>query len=74
MVRLIRHDRNRPYLIKTRPGESVYVRACGLSRNKPNCDGSHKRTLDEEQNETYVYDDDARIKLVSFFQPVARQE
>lgn len=74
MARLIRHDRNIPYLIKTKSGEGVYVCACGLLRNKPNCDGSHKRTLDEEQNETYLYDDDARIKLVSFYRPVTRQE
>jgi CDGSH-type Zn-finger protein len=29
---------------------------CGLSANLPYCDGSHKRTRDEEAGKTYVYD------------------
>lgn len=31
---------------------------CGLSKNQPFCDGSHKKTLNEDNNKTYVYHDD----------------
>ncbi|WP_373468453.1 hypothetical protein [Acidianus infernus] len=33
-----------------------------MSRNKPFCDGSHKRTLDEEEGSVYVYDENGRIQ------------
>ena len=29
---------------------------CGLSSNQPFCDGSHKKTADEEDNKTYAYE------------------
>ena len=31
---------------------------CGLSRNQPFCDGSHKKTKDEESGKVYAYDID----------------
>ena len=31
---------------------------CGLSANQPFCDGSHKRTRDEEEGKTYLYDEE----------------
>lgn len=63
MVRLIRHDANKPYHIKTQSGEDIYVCACGLSRGKPYCDGSHRKTQDEQPNEIYLYEGNTRIKL-----------
>ncbi|MCY0883571.1 CDGSH iron-sulfur domain-containing protein [Acidianus infernus] len=67
MARLVKHDRNRPYMIKADNGQVFYICACGLSRNKPFCDGSHKRTLDEEEGSVYVYDENGRIKLQNFY-------
>ncbi|HIH09147.1 MAG TPA: CDGSH iron-sulfur domain-containing protein [Candidatus Diapherotrites archaeon] len=32
--------------------------ACGRSSNQPFCDGSHKKTLDEENGKTYKYSPD----------------
>ncbi|MCC6064184.1 MAG: hypothetical protein LM570_06645 [Thermocrinis sp.] len=29
---------------------------CELSKKKPFCDGSHKRTRDEEEGKLYIYD------------------
>ena len=36
--------------------KSVWICMCGLSANQPYCDGSHKRTRDEEDGKTYAYD------------------
>ncbi|MCY0860119.1 MAG: CDGSH iron-sulfur domain-containing protein [Sulfolobaceae archaeon] len=67
MARLVRHDRNHPYEITTQSGEKIYVCACGLSQHKPFCDGSHKRTLDEEPGKLYIYDEKGRIEIKSFY-------
>jgi len=63
MARLVRHDKNTPYQIAAGTELPVYICACGLSRNKPFCDGSHKKTRDENQAETYVYDDAGRVRV-----------
>ncbi|MDG6928430.1 MAG: CDGSH iron-sulfur domain-containing protein [Nitrososphaerota archaeon] len=68
MARLVRHDRNRPYVVKAKEGEALYMCACGLSKNKPYCDGSHKQTADEAGADLYVYEDGKRVRLVSFYQ------
>jgi CDGSH-type Zn-finger protein len=60
MARLIKHEKNAPYEIPEGTELPVYICACGLSKNKPFCDGSHKRTRDENPSDTYVYDDNAR--------------
>jgi CDGSH iron-sulfur domain-containing protein 3 len=37
--------------------KSVFICMCGLSKNQPFCDASHKATLDEKDDELYQYDD-----------------
>jgi len=39
-------------------GGSVFVCRCGLSANKPLCDGSHTATADEEESVRYKYEED----------------
>lgn len=41
----------------------IAICQCGLSESFPFCDGSHRQTADEDDGETYVYEDGDR-KLV----------
>ena len=70
-MRMIRHDREKPYSIKL--GEiaglkellpegkardfQIHICGCGLSRNKPFCDGSHRKTANEEEGKVYAYNE-----------------
>ena len=59
MAREVTHDATGPTPID--PDEhdgGIYVCACGLSDDKPFCDGSHNATADEEEGVTYKYEDD----------------
>lgn len=64
MARMVRHDKNVPYEIPEGTELPIYICACGLSKNKPFCDGTHKKTRDEESGETYLYDDSGRAKVI----------
>lgn len=42
----------------------VHICMCGLSQNQPFCDGSHKATADEKDDEIYEYDEKGkRVEL-----------
>lgn len=55
MTRLVKIEEKAPQEIKV-GGESVWVCMCGLTKNKPRCDGSHHKTKDEEAGKIYAYD------------------
>ncbi len=61
MARKITHDEERPFVIDNKEleeqGGSVAVCQCGLSANKPYCDGSH-HAVDEEDGVVYEYEGD----------------
>ncbi|MCL4411437.1 CDGSH iron-sulfur domain-containing protein [Candidatus Marsarchaeota archaeon] len=42
----------------------VHLCACGLSRHKPFCDGSHAKTSNEKAGKFYIYDIDGNGKEV----------
>lgn len=56
VARVVRLDRSRPFLIQV-GGQNLAICACGLSKNKPYCDGTHKITRDEEPEKLYAYDE-----------------
>lgn len=55
MTRCVKHEAKGPYEVKPST-ESQWICQCGLSKNKPFCDGSHKKTQDEEEGKVYSYD------------------
>ncbi|MCL4420632.1 MAG: CDGSH iron-sulfur domain-containing protein [Candidatus Thermoplasmatota archaeon] len=67
MSRLVLHERNRPYIVKVGEQE-LHLCGCGLSENKPYCDGHHKLTLDEKDG-TFFYDSEGkRVKMTNFYE------
>ena len=66
MARIVVHERNRPYVVKVGDQE-LHLCGCGLSENKPYCDGHHTKTVNEG-SKLYLYDKkDNRIELESFY-------
>jgi CDGSH-type Zn-finger protein len=67
MARLIRHDAVGPAVVQV-DGKIIEICQCGLSRNKPFCDGSHEKVRGEEANRLYVYGENGeRLVLLDMF-------
>ncbi|MCS7223101.1 MAG: CDGSH iron-sulfur domain-containing protein [Armatimonadetes bacterium] len=63
MARIVRHDKNRPYVIEV-GDQKVAICACGLSKKKPYCDGTHRITWDEPEGTLSAYDEQNIRRLV----------
>src|SRR5712691_11203727 len=64
MARLVKHERNLPYEIPEGTELPIFICGCGLSKNKPFCDGSHRKTQDEAASDLYAYDDNGRVPVI----------
>lgn len=63
MARIIKKEAHGPYKVEASDND-VFICSCGLSKNQPYCDGSHKMTLDEEDGVTYEYDENGNRKKI----------
>jgi len=65
MARIVKHEEKIPMEVNI-GGESKWICMCGLSKNKPFCDGSHKLCGDEEEGKLYKYENGKRVEVKDF--------
>jgi CDGSH-type Zn-finger protein len=44
--------------------KSIWICMCGLSKNQPYCDGSHKKVAGEEDGKVYEYDSEGHRREI----------
>lgn len=63
MSRIVKKTAHGNYELKT-SDKTYHICMCGLSKNQPFCDGSHKKTLDEQEGIVYEYaEDGTRVEI-----------
>lgn len=62
MPRLVKREAKGPMKIEI-GGEEKWFCMCGLTQNQPFCDGSHKKTKDEDDSKLYMYIDGVRTEI-----------
>jgi CDGSH-type Zn-finger protein len=62
MAREARHEADGPYVVDEgefeERGGTIAICQCGLSNDRPYCDGSHQACADEEDGVVYRYEGD----------------
>lgn len=53
MPRLVKKEAHDPIQVGDK-----HICMCGLSKNQPFCDGSHVKTIDEDEKKLYWYNED----------------
>lgn len=82
-MRQIIHERTEPYRLKLKDIQGldkiqdraklmdfeIHICGCGLSQDKPFCDGSHRITRDEDPASTYSYNENKeRVACGRYYQ------